>query len=54
MPDLDVVNGVVPGWHSPYNLVLGGAEPTDVARAAVKALARSQRCMHDRSGKWAS
>lgn len=46
MPDLDIFNPISPGWHKPYKLVLGGAEPAEIGRAAIRALARSLRRGH--------
>ncbi len=46
MPDLDIVNPISPGWYRPYKLVVGWAEPAEVGRAALKALAKSLRCGH--------
>jgi hypothetical protein len=46
MPDLDIVNPIAPGWHRPYKLVRGGAEPADVGRAALAALGRALRRGH--------
>ncbi len=46
MPDLDIVNPVSPGWYIPYKLVLSGAEPAEVGRAALRALAKSLRRGH--------
>lgn len=46
MPDLDIFNPISPGWHKPYKLVLGRAEPAEIGRAALKALSRSLRRGH--------
>jgi len=46
MPDLDIVSPIAPGWHKPYKLVRGGAEPADVGRAALAALGRALRRGH--------
>lgn len=46
MPDLDIVSPISPGWHKPYKLVRGGAEPADVGRAALAALGKALRCGH--------
>lgn len=46
MPDLDIVNPVAPGWHKPFKLIRGGAEPTEVGRAALAALGKTLRRGH--------
>lgn len=46
MPDLDIASPIAPGWHKPYKLVRGGAEPADVGRAALAALGKALRRGH--------
>jgi hypothetical protein len=46
MPDLDIVSPIAPGWHKPYKLVRGGAEPAEVGRASLAALGRALRQGH--------
>jgi len=46
MPDLDIISPIAPGWHKPYKLVRGGAEPADVGRAALATLGKALRRGH--------
>jgi hypothetical protein len=44
MPDLDVLDqGIPPGWHTPYRLLAGQAEPQEVAHATLGSLSWSLR-----------